>query len=464
MMKKKILIFTVMLFVVTMLQAQTTLSSIFGDHMVLQRNSEVAIWGKDKPGKKIQVSANWGVQASTTAGENGKWSVHIKTTEAGGPYALDVEGSQKIEIKDVLLGEVWLCSGQSNMEMPLRGFKGQPIYGNNEAILGANNDQIRLFTIGRNVSKVPSDTCSGKWIQSSSEVAADFSAVAYFYGEKLQESLNVPVGLISSSWGGTPAEAWTPKETISEGFKEFEKALNDTESYYQKSPTALYNGMIHPIVPFTIKGAIWYQGESNKKNAEQYSRLFPAMIKSWRNVWGQGDFPFYFVQISSLGWGGEDWVKLREAQLETMLKTPNTGMAVSMDIGQVDCIHPPRKKEVGDRLAYWALANTYDFNGVQFSGPVYKSMEVKESKAYLYFDFAPDGVCSMENDMANFEIAGADKVYYPAEAIIKKGQLIVWNEKVPEPIAVRYAWKSYVEACLFNTAGLPASSFRTMKF
>lgn len=462
--KKGYLICCILLFAATYLEAQTSLSSIFGDHMVLQRNSEVAIWGKDKPGKKVKVSADWGEQADAITDADGKWSLKIKTIKAGGPYSLEIKGSQKLEIKDVLLGEVWICSGQSNMEMPLRGFKGQPIYGNNEAISNSHNDQLRLFTLGRNISSSPVDTCVGQWSHSAPEVAADFSAVAYFYGRKLQANLNVPIGLISTSWGGTPAQAWTPKETILEGFKEFEKELLDTASYYQRSPTVLYNGMIHPIVPFTIKGVIWYQGEANKKNAEQYSRLFPAMIKSWRSIWGQGDFPFYFVQISTLDWGGEDWVTLREAQLETMLTTPNTGMAVTLDIGQEDCIHPPRKKEVGDRLAYWALAKTYGFKGVQCSGPVYKSMEIKESKAYLHFDFAPDGVCNMGQELKDFEIAGADKVYYPAEAIIKKGQLIVWSDEVKIPVNVRYAWKSYVEASLFNTAGLPASSFRTEKF
>ncbi|MRT91970.1 sialate O-acetylesterase [Ancylomarina sp. 16SWW S1-10-2] len=459
---KKGFLFCVLICSAFLLQAQTELASMFSDHMVLQRNAEVAIWGKDKPHTKISIEATWGEKDIVYSDAEGRWKTDLKTHKAGGPYQIDIKGSEQKQISDILLGEVWLCSGQSNMEMPLKGFlKGQGVSGSNQEILNSTNSQLRFFTVERNISSKPQEACNGKWELSNRETSAEFSAVAYFYGKILQAQLKVPIGVICSSWGGTPAEAWTPKNVISEDFKEFNSVLKDESAYYQKTPTVLFNGMINPLIPFTMKGVIWYQGEANRKNAEQYSRLFPAMIKSWRDRWNLGDFPFYFVQISSFEWGGEPWVELRESQLKTMLSVPNTGMAVTLDIGDKFCIHPPKKKEVGERLAYWALAKTYGFKGIQYSGPVYKSMEIKESKAYLSFDYAPYGVCSMENKLENFEIAGADQVFYPAEAEIKKGQLIVWNKDVKEPTIVRYGWTSYLNGCLFNTAGLPASSFRT---
>lgn len=458
---KKGLLLSILVLSLFFLQAQTNVSSMFSNHMVMQRNSEVAIWGEDKPNTKISIEAGWGENVTTIADTEGKWKVFLTTHDAGGPYKLDIKGSEQIQISDILLGEVWLCSGQSNMEMPLKGFKGQPVYGSNQEILNSLNSELRFFTVERNISTKPLEYCNGQWELSTRETSAEFSAVAYFYGKMLQKQLQVPVGLICSSWGGTPAEAWTPRNVIVSDFKEFESELNDESSYYQKTPTGLFNGMINPLIPFTMKGVIWYQGEGNRFNTEQYTKLFPAMIKSWRDRWNLGDFPFYFVQISSLEWGGEQWVELRESQLKTMLTVPNTGMAVTLDIGQKYCIHPPKKKEVGERLAYWSLAKTYGYKGIQFSGPVYKSMEIKDAKAYLSFDYAPDGVCSMEQKLENFEISGADQVFYPAKAEIKKGQLIVWNDEVKEPTIVRYGWKSYLNGCLFNTAGLPASSFRT---
>lgn len=450
-----------LLFSLSSIVAQTNVSSLFSDHMVLQRNAQVAVWGNDNPNTKINIDASWGESASTTSDEKGNWKLTIKSKEAGGPYIVTIQGSSKVELTDVLLGEVWVCSGQSNMEMPLKGNAGQPIFGSQKAILNSTNDQLRFFKVERVISASPVDDCIGTWNSSKPETSANFSATAYFYGQMLQKQLGVPIGLICSSWGGTPAQAWTPRSVIDSDFKEFKESMVDESAYYQKTPTSLYNGMIHPLIPFTIKGAIWYQGEANKNDAKQYTRLFPAMVKAWRDNWNLGEFPFYYVQVAPLSWGGELWPLIRESQLQCMKLIPNSGMVVTLDIGEPTCIHPPYKKQVGERLAYWALAKTYGIKGIAYSGPVYKSKTIKDSKVHLAFDYAELGVTSMYRELKHFEVAGSDKVYHPAQAEIKKGKLIVWSESVKKPEHVRYGWDDYVDGCLFNTYGLPASSFRT---
>lgn len=451
-----------LLILLTALQAsaKTELAALLQDHMVLQRNTEAALWGTDEPGTPISVVASWGSDASTVTDASGKWALKLKTAPAGGPYSVTIAGTDQIHIQDVLLGEVWVCSGQSNMEMPVKGFNGQPVYGSNELILQSKNNHIRLFNVQHTTSDTPLDHCDGIWRAAQSDSVAGFSVVAYCFGKRLEQILDVPIGLIASAWGGTKAEAWTPQPTLSTGFPEFYDGSITFENP-QNTPAQLYNAMINPLVPYTIQGAIWYQGESNKERPDQYARLFPAMIKSWRTAWNQGDFPFYFVQIAPFIYWNKDSTFLREAQLKTMQTVPNTGMAVTLDIGAEYVIHPPKKIEVGDRLAYWALAKTYDMRGVQFSGPVYKSMEVKEGKVQLAFDYAPEGVSDMGGGFRDFEVAGADKIFHPANTKNIKGQLEVWNTDVPEPVAVRYGWKNFVEGSLFNTAGLPASSFRT---
>ncbi|WPR71381.1 sialate O-acetylesterase [Flavobacterium sp. NG2] len=441
--------------------AQTKLASIFNNHMVLQRETEVAIWGNDKPNTVITIEGSWGHKAKTVTDNKGNWQTKIKTTSAGGPYSLKVVGSQKVVLEDILLGEVWLCSGQSNMEMPLKGFIGQPINKSNESIMKSENAQLRFFKVKRQTALSPQENlAAGNWEISSRTTAADCSAVAYFYGKMLQETLKIPVGLITSSWGGTVAQAWMSPPSLRKDFPEFDLGALTQEKLNQNSPSALYNGMIHPLVPFGIKGVIWYQGESNKSNPEQYAKLFPALIANWREDFKQGDFPFYFVQIAPFVYSKkENAAFLREAQLKTMQTTKNTGMAVTLDIGEEFSIHPAEKEKVGERLAYWALAKTYGMSGIEFSGPVYKSMEVNGNKATLSFDYTPLGVFS--KNPQDFEIAAEDKIFYPATVKITKGKLEVWNDTVAKPVAVRYAWKNFVEGSLFNTAGFPASSFRT---
>jgi sialate O-acetylesterase len=460
---KKILFVQVILFVSCLqMYSQTKLAEIFGDSMVLQQNSDVAVWGIDKPNTTISIQSSWGQIAKTTSDSKGHWQLKIKTIKAGGPYLLNVTGSQKIVLKDVLLGEVWLCSGQSNMQMPMKGFAGQPINNSNDFILKSANSQLRYFNVKRQLGVEPiNKIAGGKWEIASPATTPNVSAVAYFYGKMLQETLKVPVGLICSSWGGTPAEGWTSKETLASNFPDMNLAVTK-ENLNQGSPSGLYNGMIHPLVPFGIKGVIWYQGENNKNRYQNYEKLFSAMIGNWRTVFQQADMPFYFVQIAPYIYSKEiNSAFLRETQLKTMLNTKNTGMVVTLDVGEEYSIHPAEKQKVGERLAYWSLAKTYKIEGIEFSGPVYKSMEVKDAKVYLTFDFAKNGVFSPSRTVDNFEIAGEDKVFYPAKAKINKGELEVWNDTITKPVAVRYGWNNFLTASLFNTAGLPASSFRT---
>jgi sialate O-acetylesterase len=449
------------------LSAQTWMPSFFSDKMVLQQNQEVSIWGKDNPGTNIKISASWGAEAETRSGSDGRWKTKISTPTAGGPFSVTIEGSKQIVLNDVLAGEVWLCSGQSNMEMPVKGFGNQPITGSNEAILHSNNKQLRVFQISRQPSTVPIDDVEGKWHSASPATTPDFSATAYFFGELVEEMLGVPVGLIVTSWGGSKAEAWMDSESL-KPFDEIIIPERVPEQRPHQTATILYNGMLYPFIDYHIKGVIWYQGESNRNQAAQYRNLFPALIGSWRAQWDLGKFPFYFVQISPYGYDSSDETKyatalLREAQLHAMQQVENTGMVVTADIGDCDCIHPADKKTVGRRLAYWALAETYGFEGISYRNPVYRSKEkTGDGKIKVSFDHAPNGLTSFNRTMSGFEIAGKDRIFYPAQAVINRDKTVsIWSEGVPVPVAVRYAFGDCVEGSLFSIAGLPVSPFRT---
>ena len=481
------------------------LADIICDNMVLQQESNVPLWGKAASGQEIIISAGWlKTKKSVIADKEGKWKIFLKTPAAGGPYRIrfrDIEGLDII-IRNVKIGEVWLCSGQSNMEMPLRGWmeNNQPVLYSEEAISEADYPDIRLFTVERNYSDVPLEDCEGRWEKCSPEVAKEFSAVGYFFGLSLYKKLNVPIGLIHSSWGGTPAEAWTNKkglETI-EKFKNSSGEFNSRE-YLEKLntehaekmveweqseknkkrrrksspepfcvncanyqlPAVLFNAMINPIVPYEIKGAIWYQGESNRNDPYTYRDLFPAMIKSWRKSWKQDDFPFYFVQIAPYTYGaGENSALVRESQLMS-LAVPNTGMVVTMDVGDLKYIHPPDKKTVGERLALWALSKDYGFKNIVYSGPLYKNKKVEGKNIRLFFDYSDNGLLKKGKKLTHFYIAGKNKKFFEAKAIIEGNTILVYCNKVKSPVAVRYAWSDTAEPNLFNKAGLPASSFRT---
>ena len=645
---------------------QIELPSLFSDNMVLQQNELVPFWGKGEPGSTITISTGWNESASVICENDSNWNVKIHTPAAGGPFEIVIQQDDaNITLKNVMIGEVWLCSGQSNMEMPLGGWPPNDLINNStEEIKNANYPGIRMFTVTRSISMLPKDDCVGQWSICSPNTAPNFSATAFFFGKKLFKELNVPVGLIHSSWGGTPAEAWTSKKHLKnmeeflstlkaiehslpaleklnswlEAFprinmadksgedtwknlefddiecpnsdyddskwldmtlpilwertdvkefdgvvwfrkkieipgswigKEMQISLGPIDDYdrtyvngslvgaievdgnYQtnriydipvsinnsnevciavrvmdnrggggiygkadlmkltlkssdeniaisglwkylpvaefrsnsffvfgpknqifkkrpelpievtaSTPTTLYNGMIAPLIPYSIKGAIWYQGEANVDRPEQYEILFPEMITNWREDWDY-DFPFYFVQIAPYNYGENSPSEyLRDAQRKT-LSLKNTGMVVTIDIGNNNNIHPANKKDVGDRLAFWALSKDYDKNIIP-SGPLYKSMEVTGDKIVLTFDYTGDGLELKSADKnSEFLIAGQDKVFKPATVEIKNNKLIVYNKDISEPAAVRYSWSNTSGATLFNKNGLPASSFRT---
>ena len=451
--------------------AQTKLPSFFSNNMVLQQNKNVAIWGMDYPDTSIIVSGSWGSEAKVKVGEDGKWKLKLQTPTAGGPYTVIVQGTQKITLANVMIGEVWLCSGQSNMQMTLTGYGNQPINGSNEAILNSKNDQIRLFNTKRIPSLEPLDDVVGEWYNADPSTVGRFSATAYFFAKKLNSILNIPIGLIHTSWGGSKIEAWMDEEIMTSEFEYLEIPTEMPKKGQNQKPTLLYNGMIHPFVGYNVAGTIWYQGESNHRNAEEYKKLFPAMIELWREKWEQPEMPFYFVQISPYSYNRREKDKdrddvsafLREAQLYTMQTVENTGMAVTMDIGNCTGIHPAEKKLVGDRLAYWALSKDYNIKGVAFSGPAYKEMKITDDgKIELTFDYVKYGFTSFGKGFNSFTIAGENKVFYPADVKINRDKTLnVWSDKVKNPVAVRYGFEDCPDGTLFNTEGLPASSFRT---
>lgn len=446
------------------LKAEVQLPSIFGDHMVLQQQTDAAIWGKATPEKTVKVVTSWNKKSySTTADNKGNFKLKVATPAAGGPYTITISDGKTLTLNNVLIGEVWVCSGQSNMQMTMTGYFNQPVIGANEAIATSANNAIRLFTVERVKSLEPAADFKGAWQQCVPENVANFSAAAYFFGKMVQQALGVPVGLICSSWGGTRIEPWISEN----GFKAFDWVkLPDkkmTGEYNQQTPTVLYNAMIAPMVGFAIRGGLWYQGESNRNEPAQYEKLMPGLVQNWRTEWGIGNFPFYYVQIApyDYGIGGLNSAYLREAQFKASTAIANIGMASLMDVGEKDCIHPAHKKEAGERLAYLALANTYGVKGIEYSGPVLKEMTVEGQMVKLTFDHAKYGLTTFGKALETFKIAGENKRFYPAQAFITAKGITLFSPLVEKPVAVRYAFDDFVVGGLFNTEGLPASSFRT---
>lgn len=654
---------------------ELSLNNLFNDHMVLQQDTLVSFWGQATKGVKVSLHSSWGAQATTVADETGNWMVQLNTPKADNKSHTVTVKSKKntIKIEDVLMGEVWLASGQSNMEMPMKGFRYAKVHelveGAEEEIANANYPEIRMFTVKRTIAFEPQENIEGNWAVCTPETLGEFSAVAYYFGKKLHQELNVPIGLIHSSWGGSPAESWVRLDLIEKikGFENTSKRLeiaNDPNTPYNKwvakhtsvkwdslievdnfkwvdkthleflssdynddawqdaavtsigeafekddfngigwirqqlnidslpegdlvfdlgetddlytifingemigrkeywgvasnrytfssdvlkkgqntiairfidvwgegglnvdrnrgiyvgdkkiialnedwklnmvcyltggdfyilesgdeeialaspdrmphqsnSPTTLNNGMIAPLVPYTLKGFIWYQGESNQGRAEEYKTLFPAVIDSWRAQWKNEALPFYYVQIAPFaGYGLRTdaaermtSAELRESQMLTLAKS-NVGMAITTDVGDDKLIHPPKKKEVGDRLALWALNKDYGYTDLVHSGPIYKSVRFNKGRALVSFDHAGSGLYCPDNTIKHFEIAGTDGKYYPAKARIVGKEVMVWSNKVQQPKGVRLGWENYFEINLFNKEGLPASSFRSMK-
>ena len=454
--------------------SKIVLPEIFSDHMVLQQQTEASIWGKATPNKNVRLVTSWNNQSYTApTNSNGDWTIKIKTPAAGGPYSISISDGKELVLKDILIGEVWICSGQSNMEMPLAGW-GKVLNYENE-IASADFPNIRLLHIQRATSTKPETgikTVSNGWQVCSPATIPEFSSTGYFFGRELFVKLNIPIGLINTTWGGTIAEAWTSSESL-ELMPDFRDAVQKIKSENPLIPqtpdnpnqtTVLYKAMIYPLIPYAFRGVIWYQGESNAGRAYQYRDLFPLMIRDWRKNWDR-DFPFYFVQLASFMKRETEpqesgWAELREAQLQT-LRLKNTGMAVAIDIGDAEDIHPKNKQEVGKRLAYIAEANTYDLS-VVFSGPIYESYTIENNAIRIKFKYAENGLKTGDGKaLTGFAIAGPDHQFRWAKAVIEGNDVVIGSPDVEFPVAVRYGWANNPDCNLCNDAGLPASPFRT---
>jgi len=487
-MTRRILLLCISLFAFTCAaRADVKLPAVVSDGMVLQQGIDVPIWGWADDGEQVTVAIQGQKVSAVTKG--GMWSLKLKPLKAGGPYTLSIAGKNRFEFKNVLVGEVWICSGQSNMGWMLKQSD------NAEAeIANANYPMIRLFTVARNEIDMPQTDVKGAWKECSKDTAGDFSAVGYFFGRDLHKARNVPVGLINNAVGGSPAESWTSNEILSgdADYKQYladyipamlkyntdmEKFRADSEKAKAEGkpaprapgkpwmPSGLYNGMLRPVAPYAIKGVIWYQGESNAGRAYQYRKLFPTMIKNWRTTWGQGDFPFLFVQLAAFGpngpkLGDSDWAELREAQTMTLTSSPHTAMALAIDYGDIADIHPKKKEPVGARLALAARGVAYG-EKLTYSGPVYDSMKIEGDKVAVTFKNTGQGLDARGGVLKGFIIAGADGTWHEAKAEISGRRVIVSSSEVPKPVAVRYAWAKFPENTLYNKEGLPAVPFRT---
>lgn len=484
-------------------RAEVKPNSLFTEGVVLQREMTVPVWGTANEGEKVTVRfEGLGPSASTTT-QGGKWMVRLGKMPAGGPYTLTISGENTVTVKNVYIGEVFLCSGQSNMEWPLKNAANAQ-----DAIARSADPLLHLFITKHRFTAEPQTDPESQWKESSPESTPGFSAVAYFFGRKLRQELKVPVGLIASTWGGTPAEAWTSHAALeaNSDLKHMVTELDQARANYAQAqkeyadilekhkqaveaaqkegkdpppmpdapkdpmnshtPTGLYNGMIAPLIPFAIRGAIWYQGEGNANRAYEYLTLFPTMIQDWRAAWGEGDFPFYFVQLAPFQKIQEEpkpsaWAELREAQRQTALKVSNSGMAVITDVGDEKSIHPLQKQPVGERLALLALANIYG-KRIEASGPAYDSARVEGDHITIRFQHAAGALQTSDGgELKGFTIAGEDGTFVNAQAVIKGDTVIVSSPKVPMPMYVRYGWADYPVVNLVNKAGLPASPFRT---
>ena len=462
---------------------------------MLQRGVTVPVWGKAKFGEKVTVEFR-GQKAEAVADLNSKWMVRLKKMDAGGPFTMVIRGENTITLTNICVGEVWICSGQSNMEWPLK-----KAVNAEQAIPAANDPLLRLFHTPKNATEVPQYSVKTSWQVCTPTNAESFSAIGYFFGRELRQKLNVPVGLIESDWGGTYAEAWTDRATLEkvlpETFNRFAEAVKTYDPKKAKAkheadmakfneavakakaegktpppyaprlqqdpltggnrPAVLFNGMIAPLQPYALRGAIWYQGESNSGRAKEYQTLFPAMINCWRQTWSLGDFPFFFVQIAP----HVNMVpEIREAQLISWQKTKNTAMAVITDHGNAIDIHPTAKEPVGQRLALAARALVYG-EKVEYSGPVFRKMKTSGNKATLYFDHLGGGLVAKDGALKGFTMAGSDKKFEEATAVIEGNTVVVQSAKVSQPVAVRYGWANVPDVNLFNKEGLPATPFRT---
>jgi sialate O-acetylesterase len=438
-------------------RANISLPEIFSDNMVLQQKSEVPFWGWAKTGETVTIIADWlDKEIIVNVGSQGTWRTTLKTPAAGGPFTITLKGYNEILLKNVLIGEVWLCSGQSNMEWSAQS----GITNGDEEIKNASYPQIRLFTVFHSTSLYPQDHFTGEWSACMPETMRSFSAIGYLFAKFLFKELGVPIGIINTSWGGTPAESWMPEEVIeNNSFLKEAATKQKPVPWGPVEPGRIYNSMISPLVPFQIAGVLWYQGEANTINAYAYKEILSCLIKSWRTKWGY-DFPFYFAQIAPYRYNNKfEGVEVRDAQRK-VLEVPNTGMIVLSDIGDTTNIHPKNKHDAAVRFANLALNRYYKTREIEDSGPLYKDMVIDKNKAIISFQHSK-GLHSAGDKLTCFEIAGEDRVFYPADVKIRGEKVLVSSGKVKLPAVVRFAWSNTATPNLFNGANLPASCFIT---
>ena len=464
--------------------ADVRLPAIFGSNMVLQAGQANRVWGWADPKETVRVSLDEHT-VETNADDSGRWQVVLPSMYVGGPYQMSVSGKNKITFDNVMIGEVWICSGQSNMQWSVQQSNDADLES-----LTANYPNIRMISVPQVGTQEAQDDFTGSWQACTPEVAKQFSAVGYYFGRQLHQTLDIPIGLIDNAWGGSAAEAWINRDTLeSDGRfgslveywkqleEEFEADPEPTQNMRRRMagnqrPANIYNGVLKPTIGYGIRGVIWYQGESNASRAYQYRDLFPLMIQSWRDEWGQGDFPFYWVQLADYMQEKQEpadstWAELREAQTMTMSKLPNTGEAVILNLGEASDIHPKNKQDVAKRLARWALANDYGYDQLVHHSPQYKSMEKQNGHVVLTFDQVGGGMDTFDvREPLGFTIAGKDKVFHFAKAEILgegrgRSQIRVSSEHVSEPVAVRYAWADNPVCNVQNLEGLPLTPFRT---
>jgi sialate O-acetylesterase len=479
----------------TSLQAEPRLASVITDHAVLQRDVPIHLWGEASPAEKITISFH-GQSVATTANDLGLWDAWLKPEAAGGPFTLTIHGSSELTRSDLLVGDVWFASGQSNMEMPLAGFPPDAHITNAEQeIAQADLPQVRLLRVEKQASDSPLSGFSGVWQPCTPATARDFSAVAYFFAREISRREHIPIGVIDSSWGGTPIDSWISLDALSADaslmpafaarahFADKQTNLSLVESAEKRAdgeaaahnlpkphhswhpnpmswiPAGLYNGMVAPFTPYAIKGFLWYQGETDSASdrADLYAKLLPTLIADWRRQWGQGNLPFLFVQISSFESPEENWGIIRDSQRRA-LAVANTGMAVTLDIGQRDNVHPPDKQTVGARLALAGRAVAYGETGLEFSGPLYRQTTREGSTLEVWFDHA-EGLHSSSGELKGFEVAGPDGHFVSATAKVQGVSVLVSSPEVTAPVQVRYAWPGFTDANLYNAVPLPASTF-----
>ena len=450
---------------------QLRLPSLFSDQMVLQQQSEVSIWGWAAETSPVKIVTGWDDETYVLKSDKeGKWQAKIATPNAGGPFQLIIESGETITLEDVMIGEVWVCAGQSNMEMPLRGFRGEPVANANDEIIRSTNPSIRMISVPRKSTTEPQVNFEGTWKKSAPGTSGDFSATAYYFAKLLNELTGVSIGLIDISYGGSNIEAWMSAKTLS-AYPDINIPDNDTAiGEPNRTPTVLYNGMLHPVIRYTMKGVIWYQGESNAQAPLQYEALFPDMVSQWRTEWGQGVFPFYYAQIAPFDYDlfypePKPWfansAHLRDAQRKAQYTIPNSGMATLLDAGDMSTIHPMDKQTPGERLAWLALAKTYRFEGFGYDTPDYDELNIEDSLVTVTFKNLPNGLTAYGKEVTAFEIAGKDQVFFPAKCIVRRKSVQIYSEMVKKPVAVRYAFTNAGPAQLFSTEGIPVSSFRT---